>query len=79
MTKRRRRKCLNCRMLFRPAPAQPAAPAVLLGRPLPQGEQGGQPGALAVSTAEPELLPRTGKTYNFKPVDLIQFHAVGSI
>ena len=30
-----------------PGPAQRAAPAVLLGAGLPQGEQGGEPGALA--------------------------------
>ena len=40
MTKRRRRKCLNCTRLFRPDPRERALPAVQLGTGLPEGEHG---------------------------------------
>ena len=49
MTKRRRRKCLNCGSLVPPEPAQRAASALLPGGGMPAGEQGGESGARGLS------------------------------
>ena len=44
-----------------PRPAKPAALAVPLGQPLPQGEQGGEPDALAAQIPESDLPPGSEK------------------
>ena len=59
MTTRTRRKCRHCGQLFRPAPPQPAPPALLLGEGVSSREQGGESAALAGQSREPGLLPRS--------------------
>ena len=60
MTRRRRRKCLNCGRLFRPDPRNVHRLKYCSEPPCTQGQKVGQPGALAGQTAEPGLLLRTG-------------------
>ena len=74
MTKRRRRNCLNCRRLFRPDPRNVrhqrycSAPAV---------RKASQTRWLSKPQSR-NYFRGAEKDYNFKPVVLMQFHAVGS-
>ena len=75
MTKRRRRKCLNCRRLFRPDPRTVRHQRYCSE---PACRKASKVASQARWLAKPQnrnYFRGPEKDYNFKPVVLVQFHA----
>lgn len=75
---RRPRKCLNCRVLFRPDPRNLRHRRYRSISPCRKANKAVSPTRLLPKTQNRNHLQGPKKGYNFKPVDLMQFHAVDS-
>ena len=78
MTERRRRKCLNCRRLFRPDPRNVRHQRYCSAGPCRKASKAASPTRWLPKSQSRNYLQGPKKGYNFKPVDLMQFHAVDS-
>ena len=78
MTKRRRRKCLNCRRLFRPDPRTLRHQRYRSANPCGKASKAASQTRWLPKSQNRNYLQGPKKDYNFKPVVLLQFHAVDS-